>query len=169
MAIKIADLADLIWRDELDETNQTSVPEIAYWLRNTGLGKLNDLIHTSFDVDENTLEVSPAESFTINEAVILTQLYLIKYFGLQATNFLGAAGVNDIVEFSEKGHTIRKINRNEQAKTWLNLKSQAKEDLKDLVTGYKVTKSTPKSIEGEELLLLSNILPRYNRVLGAIF
>jgi len=167
MAIKIVDLADLIWRDTLNETDQTSIPEIAYWLRNNGIGQLNNLIFTSFTIDETTLEVSPESSFGIEEAVILVQLYLIKYYGLQANNFLGAMGVSDVIEYSEKGHTIRKLNRNEQSKVWLSLRTQAREDLKDLINGYKISKATPRSIEGEELLFVATRLPRYNRIIGA--
>lgn len=167
MSISITDLASLIWHDELNETNQTSIPEIAYWLRNTGVGKLNDLIHTSFSVDTTSLEISPTSSFGLEEAVILIQLYLIKYLNLQATNFLGAAGVNDVIEYDENGMTIRKLNRTEQSKVWIQLRNAAKEDLKDLITGYKISKATPRSIEGQELLLLSTMLPRYNRVLNS--
>lgn len=166
MAIKIVDLANLIWQDALNETDQTSIPEIAFWIRQNGIGQLNNTIHTSFAIDDTTLDISPASSFGIDEAAILVQLYLIKYYGLQANNFLGAAGISDIIEYSEKGHTIRKINRNEQAKTWLSLKTQAREHLKDLVSGYKITRSVPKSVEGEELLLLAANLSRYNRVIG---
>lgn len=162
----ITDLSSYIWQEELNETSSTSIPEIAYWLRNNGLGQLNNLIHTSFYIDSVSLDVEPASSFSIEEAAILVQLYLIKYYQLQANTFLGSVGVNDTIEYSEKGHVIRKLNKNEQARTWLSLVTSNKENLKDLVHGYKIGKSTPKSIEGEELLLLSQYLPRYNRVLG---
>lgn len=165
MSIKIVDLADLIFRNELNETDQTSIPEIAYWIRNNAIGRLNDLVHTSFTIDSGTLEVSP-DSFSIEEAIIIVQLYLIKYYQNQANNFLGAMGVNDVIEYSENGMIIRRLNRTEQSKVWLELCKQAKLDLKDLITGYKISKATPKSIEGEELLLLSTIIPRYNRVLN---
>lgn len=46
MSISITDLANLIWYDELSQTDTTSVPEIAFWIRNTGIGKLNNLIFT---------------------------------------------------------------------------------------------------------------------------
>lgn len=164
MSISITDLASLIWQEELNETDQTTIPEIAYWLRNNGLGRLNDLIHTSFSVDTTTQEISPSTSFSIEESVILVQLYLIKHFQLQATNFLGAVGVSDVIEYSENGMTIRKLNKTEQSKVWLQLRDKAKEDLKDLITGYKISKSTARSIEGQELLLLRSVLPRYNRV-----
>lgn len=166
MSIKITDLADLIWRDELNQTTVTNIPSISYWLRNTGMGKLNDLIHSTFTIDDITLEILPSSAFTINEAVILVQLYLIKFFQLQSNNFLGASGINDITEYSENGMTIRKLNRTEQSKVWLQLVTEAKKDLKDLITGYKIGKATPVSIEGQELLLLSTMLPRYNRVIN---
>lgn len=165
MSIKIVDLADLIWRDELNETTQTSVPEIAYWLRNNGLGRLNDLIHTSFSIDLDTLEIAE-NNFGVEEAIILAQLYLIKYFQKQSSDFLGAVGVSDTIEYSENGMTIRKLNRTEQSKVWLEMTKQARNDLKDLITGYKIGRATPRSIEGEELLLLATIMPRYNRILN---
>lgn len=166
MNLSITDLANLIWYDELDETDQTTIPEVAFWLRNSGIGKLNNLIFTSFDIDSSTLEITPASSFGLEEAIILVQLYLVKYYSLQVTKFLGAVGVNDVIEYNENGMVIRKLNKNEMAKTWIQLRDKTKEDLKDLITGYKISKSTAKSIEGQELNLLSTMLPRYNRVLN---
>lgn len=163
--MKIVDLASIIWKDELSENSITTIPEIAFWIRNTGIGKLNDLIHTEFTVNDSTLEIEQA-SFGINEAVILIQLYLIKYFKLQADSMLGAAGIESTIEYSEGGMSVRKISKNELAKSWMSLMREAKDDLKTLITGYKIGKSTPKSIEGEELLLISSYLPRYNRVLN---
>ena len=166
MSISITDLASTIWMNELNETSQTSIPEIAYWIRNVGIGKLNNLILTSFTIDTDTLEVLPTTSFGLDEATILIQLYMIKYFQLQSNNFLGAVGVNDVIEYDESGMLIRKLNRNELAKTWLSLKNQAGEDLKDLINGYRIARATPKSIEGQEINLISVYTPRYNRILN---
>ncbi len=168
MNISVTDLANLIWQDALNQTSLVSIPEIAYWIRANGLGKLNNLIFTFFDVDPDTLEITPADSFGLNEAAILVQLYMLKFFQFQVSNFLGAVGISDIVEYSENGMTIRKLDRVRISQTWLALLKQAKEDLKDLLTGYKISKASPRSISGEEILLLSTIIPRYNRTLYQI-
>lgn len=168
MNIKITDLADTIWRDGLAESDITTIPEIAYWLRNTGIGTLNNLIHTSFTIDTVTLEIAEDSTFifTLNEAAVLVQLYMVKFFQQQATNFLGAFGVSDTLEYSENGMTIKKLDRTRLAQVWLALKKEAKADLDKLVSAYKISNSKALSIEGQELALLSSIVPRYNRILN---
>ncbi len=164
MSISIADLADGIWRNQLNETSLTTTPEIAYWIRSQGLGVLNSLIFTSFTINEDTLEIEQ-DNFGIDEQAILGLIYLIKFYALQANNFLGAAGVSDTIEWSEKGHTIRKLNRTEQAKTFLTLKSQVKNELDDIVGSYKINRATPKTISGIEILQQTNYNHGFNRVL----
>ena len=169
MNVQITDLASYIWKEELQESNTTTIPEIAYWIRMNGIGQLNDLIHTSFDVDDTTLEIIPSNTFSLEAAAILVQIYMIKHYKRQSSIFLGAVGISDTIEYSENGMVIRKLNRTEQSKTWLELAKQAKEDLKNLVAGYKISNSLSLSIEGQELNLLSTVLPKYNRSINQGF
>ncbi len=166
MNVSVVDLASVLWKEELNESDVVSIPEISWWIRSVGIGKLNDLIHSSFDVDPTTLEITPENSFNLEEAAILLQLYLVKFYQLQASRFLGSLGINDTIEYSENGMTIRKLDRVRLSQAWLALAKQVKEDLKDLVTGYTISKSKALSIEGQELKLLSSIIPRYNRILN---
>lgn len=166
MSIKIVDVANTIWASELNQSDTTDIPSIAYWLRSVGVPKLNDLIYTNFDIDESTLEIQPAESFGFDEMAILIQLYMIKFFQRQSSNMLSAAGAETILEYSENGMTIRKINRGTLGQQWNMLQKDAQTELNNMVNGYKIKRSTPLAIGGEETLLLSSYIPKYNRILN---
>jgi len=165
MGISITDLSNSIWLNELESTDLVTIPEIAYWVRTSGVGQLNSLIFTSYTVNATTLELEP-NTFGVDELGILGGLYLIKFYGTQANNFLGAMGINDIIEYSEKGHVIRKLNRNEMAKTFLQLKSQYQDYLGKLIGSYKINRATPRDVSGIDVLLIVRDVPRYNRVIG---
>lgn len=166
MSISVADISSSIWVNQLGQSNLTTVPEIAFWVRNHGVGALNSLIFTSFSIDSTTQEISP--DITIDEQSILSQLYLIKFFQTQANSFLGAAGVKDTIEYSEKGHTIRKLNKNEISKTFISLKNQAREDLNQLIGFYKIKKASPRDVSGYDQTVQVFDYPRFNRVLYTV-
>lgn len=168
MSLSVTDIANSLWLNELDQTDLTNIPEIAFWVRSSGIGALNSLIFKSYIIDSTTLEITP-DTFGIDELAILGQLYMIKFFQTQANSFLGAMGINDIIEYTEGGHTIRKLNRNELAKTFLQLKSQAKTELNNLIGSYKINRASPQSISGIEILSLVRNVLKYNRVLNGDF
>ena len=55
--MKIVDIADEIFR-ELDQPKDVSIPQIAFWIR-VNVGSLNNLLHTEYEIDTTTLEISP--------------------------------------------------------------------------------------------------------------
>lgn len=148
MNVSVTDLSNSIWINQLNQSTLVSIPEIAYWTRSFGIGALNSLIYTSFDIDSTTLEIVP--SFGLDEASILSQLYVLKFIQLQIDSLIGASGLvgNEIIEFSENGHTIRKNNRNEISKSWITLKSQAQSNLDQLISSYKINRATPRQVVG---------------------
>jgi hypothetical protein len=163
MSISIADISSSIWINELGQSPLITVPEIAYWVRTKGIGSLNSLIFKSFTINESTLEIN--EDFTIDELAILAQIYLVKFYQTQANNFLGALGIDDIIEYDSDGTVIRRLNRNEQSKTFLQLKSQAQEQLNNLLGSYKINRATPRDVSGIDTLQIIDNTPRFNRII----
>lgn len=149
MNISVTDQANAIWVGQLNQSSLVSIPEIAYWVRSYGLGALNSLIFTSYDIDSTTLEFTPS-SFGLDESAILSQLYVLKFIQLQIDSLIGASGLvgNEIIEYSEKGHIIRKLNRDTISKSWIMLKSQANNNLNQLIGSYKINRSTPRQVIG---------------------
>ena len=105
------------------------------------------------------------DSFSYEEAEIYEKIYEIKFYDKGIRDNLGAAAVNTISEWTEKGHTIRKFSRGTLAQTYLNLRKEVTQELKNLVTGYRMKKSTPRDISGIEILQIIRHVPKYNRIL----
>lgn len=155
MSLSVTDIANNIWINELNQSSTVTIPEIAFWVRSNGIGSLNSLIYTSYTINSDTLGIEP-DTFGIDELAILGSLYMIKFFQTQSNSFLGASGVNDIIEYSSDGTTIRRLNRGEQAKTFLQLKSQAQEYLTQLISSYKINRANPRQVVGVDGSTLSD-------------
>ena len=166
MSEKVVDIANSIWVNQLNQSSSTTIPEIAFWIRNHGIGALNSLIFTSYLIGSDQ-EITPS-TFGADESAILSQLYILKFIQFQIDSLIGASAclADNIVEYSEKGHTIRKFNRNEVSRSWITLKEQAKKNLNDLIGSYKINRSTPRQLVGIDASLLLVDMPRFNRVLN---
>ena len=150
---KIVDIADSIWRDEVNQDSSVSIASIAAWLRfGTNIGQLNNTLHTSFSINSSTLEIvnSSGVEITDLESSIYKQLYLISYYGRNAKNSMGVGGVDQLIEATSDGGTLRFVNRNELAKSYIQLKKDIEEKLKNLVNAYKHNAYSPQHIEGDD-------------------
>jgi hypothetical protein len=149
--MKIVDIANEIWYTELDETSDTSIAAIAFWLR-SNVGKLNESIGTDYSVHETTLEIVDEDGVEIglSETAILKEMYLIYWYGRQAKNFLGVSSANILLEVSSDGATVKTVNRNEIAKSYLILLKEARVELQSLINGYVFGKSTPRHVYGDD-------------------
>jgi hypothetical protein len=149
--MQIKDIANELWYSDLDGTSDTSIAVIAFWLR-SNVGKLNETLGVDYHVDETSLEIvddSGAE-IGISEVAIFKMLYLVYWYGRQARNFLGASSASTLLEVSSDGATVRTVNRNDIAKSYLVLLKEAKEELKGLVNGYVFSTSTPLQVVGDD-------------------
>ncbi len=144
--MKIVDIADEIFR-ELGQPTEVSIPQIAFWIR-VNVGTLNNTINQCYDIDENTLEISPDPG--LEEKSILKKLYTIHYYDIKVRNALGAASTDPIVEVTSDGASVRKLNRNQTSQLFLTLKKQETEDFNTLVGNYKMLKSTPRQVAGDD-------------------
>lgn len=150
--MKVVDIADEIYR-ELDKPSDLSIPPITFWVR-TNLGTLNNLINTTFSVDETTLEIKDDDSneITQQEGAILKKIYLAHHYDVKIRSSLGAASVDQVVELASDGSRIKKINKTEQGKTYQSVRSQVVEELKFMIAGYKIKGSTPLQVAGDDTI-----------------
>ncbi len=165
--MKIVDIADELYR-ELAEPSDLSIPAISFWLR-SNIGKLNNLISTAYLVDEDTLEINQLvcgveTEINDEEKVILKKLYLIHYYDLKIRSVLGAASTDSIREITSDGARIRKFSTNDLCKTYVSTKKEETLELDKLVHAYKITKSSPRQVSGDDTVPeQKNLRVDYNR------
>lgn len=159
--MNISEIADEI-RRELGSASDVSTPSIAYWLRNH-LGDLNDLIGTSFVLQEDSISVLP--EISDEEKAIMKKMYNIYFYDTMIRRFLGAAANDIVLEVSSDGATVRTVNKNELSKTYLQMKKAEKEDLDDLIYGYANRSVAPLQVAGDDTIPApdSTYPSQYNR------
>lgn len=150
--IKIVDIADEVYR-ELGEPVDISIPSVAYWLR-VNLGRLNVLLNKPYLINETTLEIYSTNEITdpfgINEKTIFKKIYTVYYYERLFRNALGAASTDSVIDISQNGFSARKINKNELAKTYSDLKKQADAELKNLLDKYELNEINPLQVAGDD-------------------
>ena len=100
------------------------------------------------------------------EAAILKKMYYDK----QIRSTVGAASTDPVVEVASDGSRVRKINKNELSKTYLALKKEEYSELTDLINSYKLRKSTPVQVAGDDTIrgeyaTNNNEIYPYNRII----
>lgn len=154
--MKVVDIADQIYR-ELAEPDDISITSVAYWIR-SNIGSLNNYINQDFYIDPSTLEIdriNDADGATVLEiddieVSILKKMYSVYYYNKKVLATLGAASTDAVIELESDGSRITKINKNEQSKTYAQLKKQEYEELVYLVNLYKNAKCEPKQVAGND-------------------
>ena len=84
------------------------------------------------------------------EASILKKMYIVHYYDQQIRSTVGAASTDPIIEVASDGSRVRKINKNELSKTYISLKKEEYSELIDLINAYKLRKSTPVQVAGDD-------------------
>jgi hypothetical protein len=164
--MKIVDIAQEIY-SELGDPDDFSVPAISTWLRNN-IGLLDNKINRSFVVADSTYEITPDMGET--EKTIFKKMYDVHYYERLTRSTLGAASTDSVLEVSDGVGMVRKINKNELSKTYLQAKKDASAELKLLVDAYKVNDAKPNQIAGDDTVIgiyaqeRNNDLRAYNRV-----
>lgn len=149
--MNVTEIADEIYR-ELGEPSDISIPVIAFWLR-SNIGSLNNLINEVFSVQESDLEIINADgAISIDAASILKRLYDINYYQRKYIANLTTMSSESILEVKDGNRTVRKINRNEIGKTILEAKASAQHILDNLVSSYKISKSIPRQVAGDDTI-----------------
>jgi hypothetical protein len=152
MTTKIVDIADEIYR-ELGEPSDLSYASIAFWLR-TNIGDLNILINKKFYITEDTLEIGILEGsgdvFGNIEKSIFKMIYSVHYYERLFRNALGAASTDSVLEINQNGFMARKINKNELAKTYAQLRKQISDELETLTKNYNLNEIQPIQVVGDD-------------------
>ena len=144
----VADMAAEIISD-MGNDSSLSVAYLSSWLRNN-IGKLNNAIGSAIDINDN-LEFYP--SITNDQKDIFKWMFICQHYSNQARANLGAGAYDwsEIVEFDSR---IRRVSKNEIAKTFLQLSSQCSESLKQIILYYKTNKALPLSLSSWNSLSL---------------
>lgn len=154
MTTKIVDIADEVYR-ELGEPSDISIASVAYWLR-TNIGKLNVLLNKPYLINDTTLEIYSSDEakdpFGINEKAIFKKIYTVYYYERLFRNALGAASTDSVIEIDQNGFRAKKVNKNELAKTYSELKKQADAELKILIDQYDLNEVAPLQVAGDDTI-----------------
>jgi hypothetical protein len=154
MTTKIVDVADEVYR-ELGEPADISIASVAYWLR-TNIGKLNVLLNKPYLISDTTLEIYSSDEtkdpFGINEKTIFKKIYTVYYYERLFRNALGAASTDSTIEIDQNGFRAKRVNKNELAKTYSDLKKQSDEALKMLLDKYELNAVTPLQVAGDDTI-----------------
>jgi hypothetical protein len=148
--MKIVDIADEIFQ-ELNEASNISIPAIAFWLRNN-VGVLNNFINTTYSVDSTTYELNDSDSVEIgeNEKAILKKMYFVHYYDLKIRENIINISSDSVISVSDDGSSVTKINKNEITKALSQIKRQEYDQLQDLINAYKLDKSSPMQVAGDD-------------------
>ena len=156
--MKVVDIADEIFR-ELDSPSTLSIPAIAYWVR-ANVGALNNYINTSYVINPSGLEieetvidanrVSTTTEIGEGEKAILKKMYMVHFYDTKLRSSLVAMDTDTVIEVSDQGSSVRKLNKNEISKTLNSTRNAEYENLMALISSYKVSQSTPVQVAGDD-------------------
>jgi len=150
--MKVVDIADEIFR-ELGQPTDLSIPTISFWVR-TNVGNLNNRINTTYIVNSITLEILDSDSVEIglNESAILKKMYMVHHYDVKFRGVLGASSYDLVTLVKDKQNTVRKVNRNDIAKSFLQAKKDAIEELERLSVSYISGQATPIQVAGDDTI-----------------
>jgi hypothetical protein len=158
--MKVVDIADELFR-EVSEDSDYSIASISYWVR-ANIGRLNSHLYTFFEINssyeisqktdkENDNTLVEAE-ITLDEAAILKKMFLIYYYDRTIRTNITNAGTDTIVQVTDQGSTVRKINKNEVIKSLTSLKRQEYQEMKDLIRDYRAHQIKPRQVVGDDTI-----------------
>jgi len=149
----IEQLASEIYIDEGSPQN-TSIAAISFWIRGQ-IGRINSLLCETFCIDQNSLEINGGMyGFNINAAAIIKQLYRLYSLQLSFNNNLSCIYKDGLISVEDVfgGSNFTKINKNEVGKTLLTMRKQEQEILDQLIGAYKINRSIPAQVAGNDTL-----------------
>ena len=104
----------------------------------------------SIDSNKGSTSIPVIVSIQAEEASVLKKMYIVHYYDQQIRSTVGAASSDPVVEVASDGSRVRKINKNELSKTYLSLKREEYNELTDLINSYKLRKSSPVQVAGDD-------------------
>lgn len=143
--------------DSLGDTT-TTTGSVYLWLTQS-LGTLNDRINTNFYVNSTGCIESGMNSA---QSGVYTEMYFCYYLSRKAAKMLGAAEYDwTEIDGDEQG-SVRRVSKNEQAKTYRLLAKDCKERLNDLVDWYNSEANLPKQVLYNDRTSMADFNLMYN-------
>lgn len=147
--MKVVDIANEIYVEEGSPTS-TSIPAIAFWIRGR-VGEINNLLFENYIINTSYEIVTDGGDEITPEAVsIIKKLFKVYYYDVQIRGHMNSISLDTVLEVTDNGSTVRKINRNEVSKTLTILKKDEVLQLQQLITAYRSKGSTPSQIAGDD-------------------
>jgi len=149
ISYSVEDLSTEIYQNEFDsDTGYASLSLISGWLENN-VGQLNTKIYSSFYVQNSNFE--PSGQFKQEERSIYKQMYLYEFYTKKTRQVLrGIDSSVDFLSLREGDTMITRTNKNELAKTYRSLASDAREEMEKLVSSYNIYQAAPVQVAGED-------------------
>ena len=159
--MKVVDIADEIFR-EVSEDSNYSIASISYWVR-ANIGRLNSHINTFFKVNPSSYELTQEtdekndnalveSEITIDAAAILKKMFLIYYYDREIRTNIGTSKTDTIIQVTDQGSTVKKINKNEVIKSLTSIKRQEYLEMKDLIRDYRGNQIKPRQVVGDDTI-----------------
>ena len=159
--MKVVDIADELYR-EIGEPSTYSIASISYWVR-SNIGRLNNHISTFFEIDSSTYEITQqidekndntlvTKEITFDEASILKKMFMIHYYEREIRTNITSANNDTIIQVTDQGSTVRKINKNEVVRSLTTLKKQEYQEMKDLISDYRRAQLKPRQVVGDDTI-----------------
>lgn len=143
---------------ELGQPTDLSVPAISYWLRNN-IGILNNKLNKDIVINDATLELDP--NLGEAEKSVYKKIYECYFYDLKVKQTLNSINNDSVLEVTDGGGTVRRINRNETSKIYLDAKKTALTELTMMVGDYNVNDVGPLQIAGDDTVAGSFITDKY--------
>lgn len=124
----------------LTGTDQTVAENNASGWFEANLGKLNSLIYSSYSGQDPNLN--------LEERAIYKQMYLDKYYTALAGSVIRGADSSTMewLTLREGDSSIERLNKNEVAKTYRGLASDARSQVSELVSKYNSYQGSPRQV-----------------------
>jgi len=155
--MKIVDMAQELYF-ELGQPTDLSVPAISYWLRNN-IGILNNKLNKDIVINDTTLELDP--NLGEAEKSIYKKIYECYFFDLKIKQTLNSINNDSLLEVTDGGGTVRRINRNETSKIYLDAKKTALNELTMMISDYNINDVGPLQVAGDDTVAGSYITDKY--------
>jgi hypothetical protein len=155
--MKIVDMAQEIYF-ELGHPSDLSVPAISYWLRNN-IGILNNKLNKDIVINDTTLELDP--NLGEAEKAIYKKIYECYFYDLKIKQTLNSINNDSLLEVTDGGGTVRRINRNETSKIYLEAKKSAINELTMMISDYNINDVGPLQVAGDDTVAGSFITDKY--------
>ena len=160
--MKVVNIADELFR-ELGQPSELSIPAISYWLR-TNIGQLNnhlnecyrlneipdghEIVTDAIDKDRVPIVIEISEE----AKAVIKKMYTIHFYENKLRSNLAAAGTDSVISVADDGSNIRKINKNEVSKVYLNIIKNEIEELRKLIYAYQRSQGEPLQVAGDDTI-----------------